>query len=451
MATNYKQIGYGAKGDDVKTLQQKLNSSGYNLAVDGQFGPKTQAAVKDYQKKNNLAVDGIVGKNTWGTLNKNNTATTQITDDDAPKSDTTPTNEGYVPSETVQQAQALLQQQMANKPGEYGSQYADQIQGILGQLLNRPKFSYDLNADALYKQYAQQYTQQGKMAMMDTMGQAAAMTGGYGNSYAQSVGQQAYQGYMQQLNNMMPELYGMALDQYNQEGQQLLNQYGVLQSQDEQEYGRHRDQVADYYTELQRLTEDARYVADDEYGKYIDERNYNYQQDRDAVADQQWEDSFEYQKDRDAVSDEQWEKEYAESVRQFDEQMDLTEEQWAWEKAQAERAQKESGGSGGGSSNTGASGYDLDHVATMSSEAIANALANYQAAEDDNGLAVFLDDLVATGRITEAMADEWYKLYKTKKDDEVVDTNVPVKKKSGNASGRGANGDPIVQRGHLLQ
>jgi peptidoglycan hydrolase-like protein with peptidoglycan-binding domain len=63
-----KTISYGASGSDVKKLQEKLNSKGYSLEVDGKFGAKTQAAVRDYQKKNNLSVDGIVGNATWGSL-----------------------------------------------------------------------------------------------------------------------------------------------------------------------------------------------------------------------------------------------------------------------------------------------------------------------------------------------------------------------------------------------
>ena len=66
----YSTISYGSSGDDVKKLQQALNSYGYSLSVDGQFGSKTQAAVKDYQKKNGLSVDGIVGEKTWGVLIK---------------------------------------------------------------------------------------------------------------------------------------------------------------------------------------------------------------------------------------------------------------------------------------------------------------------------------------------------------------------------------------------
>ena len=51
----------GCKGDDVKWLQQRLNVYGAGLAVDGDFGPVTEAAVKEYQLRHGLAVDGIVG------------------------------------------------------------------------------------------------------------------------------------------------------------------------------------------------------------------------------------------------------------------------------------------------------------------------------------------------------------------------------------------------------
>ena len=107
---------------------------------------------------------------------------------------------------------------------------------------NYGKFSYDVNSDALYQQYAEQYARMGKMAMQDTMGQAAAMTGGYGNSYSASAGNQAYQSYIQQLNDKVPELYKLALDQHNMGKEDLYNQYGLLLSEYEREYGQHSDE-----------------------------------------------------------------------------------------------------------------------------------------------------------------------------------------------------------------
>ncbi|MFB2938805.1 peptidoglycan-binding protein [Aerosakkonemataceae cyanobacterium BLCC-F154] len=61
-------IRLGSKGSDVKYLQQLLNKKGYSLKVDGDFGPRTEAAVKQFQKSRRLTVDGIVGPATWNAL-----------------------------------------------------------------------------------------------------------------------------------------------------------------------------------------------------------------------------------------------------------------------------------------------------------------------------------------------------------------------------------------------
>lgn len=59
----------GSRGNEVKTLQSNLNIAGnYKLDVDGIFGLKTENAVKDFQKLNNLGVDGICGPKTWKAL-----------------------------------------------------------------------------------------------------------------------------------------------------------------------------------------------------------------------------------------------------------------------------------------------------------------------------------------------------------------------------------------------
>ena len=320
--TSTNNLRQGSKGDDVLELQKLLNQNGYSLAEDGSFGPATLQAVKDYQQKNGLAVDGIVGTNTWGKLTSaSSTATDGATAPEAtetPKFEYTP----YAPSDTVKQAEALLQQQLANKPGAYTSPIQDQLNEIMNQINNREKFSYDLNGDMLYQQYKDQYTTQGKLAMMDTMGQAAALTGGYGNSYAQTAGQQAYQGYLQNLNDKIPELYQLALNQYNQEGDDLYKRASLIAGMEEQEYGRWRDQVSDYWNEVGYLSDDARYKGEQDYNKWADDTSFRYQEGRDKVAEDQWERTF------------------AEGIRQFDLQY----------------GPKSSGSSSGGGSSSSSSG-----------------------------------------------------------------------------------------------
>ena len=59
------QLKKGSTGEYVEQLQAILG-----ITVDGDFGPKTEAAVKDYQTQNGLKPDGIVGAKTWGEMNK---------------------------------------------------------------------------------------------------------------------------------------------------------------------------------------------------------------------------------------------------------------------------------------------------------------------------------------------------------------------------------------------
>lgn len=168
-------------------------------------------------------------------------------------------------------------------------------QEAMDAYLNREDFTYDFNADPLYQLYKNQYMEQGKTAMQDTMGQAAALTGGYGSSYAQNVGQQAYYSYLQELNDMIPELYQLAYDQYQDEGNKLLQEYGLLADEEAEEYAR--------WYQTQR---DA--VSDSQWQKSFDEgvrqydQNFTYTQERDAVADSQWQQNFDYQKRQDTIS-----------------------------------------------------------------------------------------------------------------------------------------------------
>jgi len=67
------EIKIGSKGSAVAALQGVLKFNGYNvglMGIDGDFGGATNAAVKNFQQKNGLIVDGVVGEKTWAALMK---------------------------------------------------------------------------------------------------------------------------------------------------------------------------------------------------------------------------------------------------------------------------------------------------------------------------------------------------------------------------------------------
>lgn len=365
---NRPQIQYGASGDDVKELQRRLNANGFQLDVDGVWGDNTESAVRKYQKQNGLAVDGIVGSNTWASLLGGNAGgnTPSAPSFEYADFEYNPFEHAdYKASGEVTQAgedKASAEEALKN----YGDfSYANQgaYDDIMDKILNREEFSYDLNGDALYQQYKDKYIQQGKMAMQDTMGQASAMTGGYGNSYAATVGNQAYQASLENLNNIVPELYQMAYDRYNQEGQDMYNQYSLLSDDRARQYGEWQagyDKLAtdrDYYANAydSERSWDYNKYADDRnfaYGQYSDDRNFNYGQ----YADDK---SYAYQTHRDAIADEQWQKQFDEARRQYNAEMALAQEQWEWQKKNA-ASSGGSGGSGGGSGSGGSGGSKDD-------------------------------------------------------------------------------------------
>ena len=139
----------------------------------------------------------------------------------------------------------------ASRPDPFQSRYTAQIDSLLDTIQNPQKF--DLNSDETYRQlydnYKESYMAQGRKAMQDAVGQAAAMTGGYGSSYASQVGQQAYDNYLQQLNDRNIQLYGMALDDYWKNRNDQYNQLNAVSGQDQIDYSRYRDTVGDWQTD----------------------------------------------------------------------------------------------------------------------------------------------------------------------------------------------------------
>ena len=187
--------------------------------------------------------------------------------------------EDYVRSQKVDDAYANLQSALNARPA-FQSKFEDKLNDMYDKIMNREAFSYDFNKDAMYQQYKDMYQTQGKRAMQDTMGQLAALNSGYGSSYSQTAGQQAYQNYLEELNNRIPELRQQALDEYDREGNRLMQQYNLTNDAYNREYGQYRNDVTDWQADRSF-----------DQSAYQDERNFDYQQamnDRNFWQNEYW-------------------------------------------------------------------------------------------------------------------------------------------------------------------
>lgn len=149
-----------------------------------------------------------------------------------------------------------------------------ELERLYAAITGRPAFSYDPASDPVYNSYAQSYQRRGRLAMRDTMGQAAALTGGYGSSYAQSVGQQQYDSYLQSLGEALPELYGMAWQRYNAEGDALKTAWELAAERSEVRRESERE-AAEREAAAQKSAETARRGNYDRLYKLIYNSGYN--------------------------------------------------------------------------------------------------------------------------------------------------------------------------------
>lgn len=146
-------------------------------------------------------------------------------------------NSQFVVSQAVREADAYLKQQL-EKIQSGRTSYTDEIEAMMGKISSRDKFSYDVDSDPLFQQALSSAMNSGKQAMQDTIGQASALTGGYGSTYATSAGNQAYNAFIEDAYDNLPQYYQMAMEAYQMEGDEMYRQLGMYTDADEREYGR---------------------------------------------------------------------------------------------------------------------------------------------------------------------------------------------------------------------
>lgn len=175
----------------------------------------------------------------------------------------------------------------------YTYKNAAEMEKVRDQYMNREDFKYDLGSDMLYQQARDQYKALGKMAMQDTIGRASSLTGGYANSYAASAGNQAYNQYLQALNENIPDYYAMALDAYDRAGNNLLNKYNIYQTEESEGYNRYANERNYLMSLAQAESSDAQANRSFDESKRQFDAQMAYQKERDAIADSQWQKNYE--------------------------------------------------------------------------------------------------------------------------------------------------------------
>ena len=127
---------------------------------------------------------------------------------------------------------------------EYTNTYADQINSKLDNYTGRD-YKYDPSADNLYQNYKKEYMTEAQQARTGVVNSGLRLSGGYGNDFSQSVGEQQYQTYLANINRLAPAFENLEYARYQGETDDLANQLKLLATMENTDYGRNRDAISD--------------------------------------------------------------------------------------------------------------------------------------------------------------------------------------------------------------
>ena len=224
-----------------------------------------------------------------------------------------------------------------SKTPSYISNYKDTINSISNSYANRDEFSYNHLEDDRYKAYAEQYTDLGQKAMQNTLGEVSSRTGGLASSYATTASSQANNAYMSELASMIPQLEQDAYGRYTAEGDAMLKELAMYQGMESDDYSQYMNELSQFnqdksfdynagqesikndFNERGWLQQIAQQTIDNEnwnkqfsynagqdsirnsqnwssqsHQKQTDERDFNYQKERDVIEDALAEKKFQY-------------------------------------------------------------------------------------------------------------------------------------------------------------
>ena len=174
----------------------------------------------------------------------------------------------------------------ASKNG-YGK-YSSEVDNLYNDIMNAEKFSYDPAKDKLFQLYKEQYDAQGSRAMQNQLGAAAAFSGGYNSSVAQTSSQNAYQNYLSALSEKAAETYQNALNMYRYNQQNMFDKYNAardMNNASNEAYWKQADAKAQRMNSAYNAYNDDRNY---QYNKYSSDRNFYQTQGKNALDQINW-------------------------------------------------------------------------------------------------------------------------------------------------------------------
>lgn len=176
----------------------------------------------------------------------------------------------------------LFTKYLDKSQSDFSSPYTEKKNKAMTDIENIGDFKYDFADDPMYAAIRDNYARQGKLAMQDTVGKASAATGGYGNSYAASAGAQAYNQYMAQTSEMIPELYQMAYALHADKKNDAYKKASLYDSLEATDYSRRLDDISRAYNDYGAAAS----RADTAYNRDFNEKSTEYQTGYQEAADE---------------------------------------------------------------------------------------------------------------------------------------------------------------------
>ncbi len=151
-----------------------------------------------------------------------------------------PPSPGYSGGNSYQMESYIPSIDIGDRP-TFNSQYMEKLNELAKQLTGM-NFG-DWTQGEQYRSLADRYSDSGRMGMQNVLGQIAARTGGLASSYASTAAQQQYNSYMSQLEQVARQMY-------DQDRSDILSDATLYRNLVNDEYGRYRDELADYNERL---------------------------------------------------------------------------------------------------------------------------------------------------------------------------------------------------------